>query len=269
MLDVLEELNRLIARGEAAVLLTVVATHGSVPRKAGAKMLVKQDGSTVGTIGGGSVEHSVTRTAREIMASGEAQILHFDLSGKEEGATMICGGRIDVFFEPVLTPETLYLCGAGHIAQATAAMGKMLGFRVVVIDPRPEYNNPERLPMAVRLITDDFAVAIPKLNIDDRSYIVIYTHAHTGDEECLRLAIGRGAKYVGMIGSKKKVKEIKGRLLAQDVKLTLLNSVHAPIGLEIDAETPEEIAVSILAEITRVRRAKPDVGTPRKPCMLG
>jgi xanthine dehydrogenase accessory factor len=258
MLDVFQELSNIIAKGEAAVLVTVVATRGSVPRKAGAKMLVKKDGSTVGTIGGGSVEHSITRKALELMQSGEPQILHFDLSGKGDGLDMICGGQMDAFFEPLSTPETLYLCGAGHIAQAVAAMGKMLGFRVVVIDQRAEYNNPERFTGAAQLIHDEFATAIPKLDIDDKGYIVIYTYAHTQDEECLRSALGTRAKYIGMIGSKKKVKEIKERLQAKGISDTQLNKVHAPIGIDISAETPEEIAISILAEIIKVR------GEPRK-----
>ncbi len=264
MLDVFQELTSVIARGETAMLVTVVATQGSVPRKAGAKMLVKQDGSTVGTVGGGSVEHAVTRKALEIMRSSEPQLLHFDLSGKEGGTGMICGGQIDAFFEPLATPETLYLCGAGHIAQATAAMGRMLGFRVVVIDQRAEYNNPERFPGADLLVTDEFATAIPKLNIDDKGYIIIYTYAHTQDEECLRLALNMRAKYIGMIGSKKKVKEIKERLLARGASESQLESVHSPIGLSINAETPEEIAVSILAEIIQVRRSQ--TGNKSKDC---
>jgi xanthine dehydrogenase accessory factor len=258
MQDVLRELSDILAKGETAVLVTVVATHGSVPRKAGARMLVKQDGSTVGTVGGGSVEHTIKEKAMELMHSGEAQILHFDLSGKEGGTGMICGGQIDAFFEPMVAPETLYMCGAGHIAQATAAIGKMLGFRVVIIDQRPEYNNPERFPDADQLITDDFATAIPSLGIDSKGYIIIYTYAHTRDEECLRLALATGAKYVGMIGSKKKVKEIKERLLASGISQAQLDAVHSPIGLDINAETPEEVAVSILAEIIQVRRAKPE-----------
>ena len=133
MMDVYQELENALSKGEPAVLVTVVATRGSVPRKAGAKMLVRLDGSAVGTVGGGSVEHAVKARAVEMMQSGQPQLLHFDLSGKEADATMICGGQLDVFFEPMLIPETMYLCGAGHIARATASIGKLLGFRVVVL----------------------------------------------------------------------------------------------------------------------------------------
>ena len=255
MLDIYQELANTISKNERGVLVTVVATAGSVPRKAGAKMLIKEDGSFIGTVGGGSVEHTVKEKAMEIIKSGQPQLLHFDLSGKEENATMICGGQMDVFFEPIAAQETLYLFGAGHVARSTAAIGNMLGFRIVVIDPRPEYNNPQLLPDGDAFITDDFKQAFQKLDIEESAYIIIYTYAHTMDEECLHFALGTRAKYVGMIGSKKKVKEIKERLLKKGITQEQLDSVHTPIGLDISAETPAEIAVSIMAEIIKVKRS--------------
>ncbi len=255
MLDIYQELTNIILKNERGVLVTVVATRGSVPRKAGAKMLIKEDGSFIGTVGGGSVEHAVKEKAMEIIKSGQPQLMHFDLSGKEESATMICGGQMDAFFEPIAAQGTLYLFGAGHIARSTATIGKMLGFRIVVIDPRPEYNNSDYLPDGDVLIVEDFSQAFPKLDIEEAAYIIIYTYAHTMDEECLHFALGTKAKYVGMIGSKKKVKEIKERLLKRGITQEQLDSVHSPIGLDIGAETPVEIAVSILAEIIKVRRS--------------
>jgi xanthine dehydrogenase accessory factor len=255
MLDIYKELTNIILKNERAVLMTVVNTKGSVPRKAGAKMLIKEDGSFIGTIGGGSVEYAVKEKAMEIIKSGQPELMHFDLSGKEENATMICGGQMDVFFEPIAAQETLYLFGAGHIARSTATIGKLLGFHIVVIDPRPEYNNSEYLPDSDVLIVEDFSQAFAKLNIEEADYIIIYTYAHAMDEECLHFALGTKARYIGMIGSKKKVREIKERLIKRGISQEQLDSVHSPIGLDIGAETPEEIAVSILAEIIKVKRS--------------
>jgi xanthine dehydrogenase accessory factor len=255
MLEIYQELAKIAASGERAVLATVISSRGSVPRKAGTKMIVKEDGSLVGSIGGGNVEQAVQEKALEVMRSGEAQMINLDLTGSGEEAWMICGGQLDVFLEPILPAETLYLFGAGHLSQSTAAVAKMLGLRVVVIDPRSEYNNSDRFPDADSLIVEEYDDAFSKLNVDENSYIVIYTPGHVSDEKCLRFAVGTAAKYVGMIGSKKKVKEIKERLRKKGVSQQQLDEVHAPIGLEINAQTPEEIAVSILAEITKVRRS--------------
>jgi len=149
----------------------------------------------------------------------------------------------------------LYLFGAGHLAQSTAAIAKMLGFRVVVIDPRAEYNNYNRFPGADSLVVEEYESAFSKLDLDENAYVVIYTPEHASDERCLQFAVNTAAKYIGMIGSKKKAKEIKERLRAKGVSQQRLDEIHAPIGLEINAQTPEEIAVSILAEITKFRRS--------------
>ncbi len=254
MLEIYQELTRVISKGERAVLATVISSRGSAPRRSGAKMLIKSDGTFSGSVGGGGVEVQVREKALAVMNSGEPQIAHFDLSGSGEEAAMICGGQMDIFLEPVLPSETLYLFGAGHISQSTAVMGKRLGFRVVVIDPRPEYNNSERFPDADVLVVEEYEGAFSKLGVEKDSYIVIYTPGHVLDEQCLKFAVGTRARYIGMIGSKKKVKEVKERLLHKGVPSQQLDVVHAPIGIEIGAETPEEIAISILAEIIRVKR---------------
>lgn len=261
MLEIYQELANIAVKGERAVLATVVSSRGSVPRKAGAKMLVKGDGTLVGSIGGGNVQQAVQKKALAVVKSGEPQMMHFDLSGTGEEAWMICGGQMDVFLEPILPVETLYLFGAGHLSQSTAAVAKLLGLRVVVIDPRPEYNNNARFPDADSLVVEEYDNAFSELNVDEDSYVVIYTTGHVSDEQCLQFAVGTAAKYVGMIGSKKKVKEIKERLRQKGVSQQQLDEIHAPIGLEINAQTPEEIAVSILAEMIRVRRS----GLPDSP----
>ncbi len=255
MLDIYQELTNALMRGERAVLATIISVKGSSPRKTGTKMLVKQDGTFVSTIGGGGIELQVQKKAMEIMKTGEAEIMNFDMTGTGRDALSICGGQMDIFLEPISPLDTVYLFGAGHVSQSTASIAKMLGFRVVVIDPRSEFNNNERFPGA-ELIIENYDNAFSKINIDEYGYIIILTPGHVLDEQCLELAIGTSAKYIGMIGSKKKVKEIKERLKQKGISQQQLDSVHAPIGLAIGAESPEEIAISIMAEIVKTRRSE-------------
>ena len=255
MLEIYQELARLLSKGEPAVLATVISSEGSAPREAGAKMLIRKDGTSIGTVGGGGVEYQVLKRAAQIVSSGEAETIHLDLSGREGQAVMICGGSMGVFIEPILPAETLYLFGAGHISQSVAKVGKMLGLRIAVIDPRSEFNNAEHFPDADLLVVEGYAPAFSSLNIEKDSYIVICTPGHISDEDCLEHALETQAKYIGMIGSKRKVKEVKGHLVKKGVPVEKLDSVHSPIGLDIGAETPQEIAISILAEIVRFKRA--------------
>ncbi len=254
MLEIYQEILNAITKGETVVVATVISSQGSTPRRTGTKMLIRKDRTLVGTIGGGFVESQVIERANEVMKSGKSEIMHFDLSATGKEALMICGGQMDVFLELVLPRETLYLFGAGHISQSVARIAPMLEFRVVVIDPRPENNNAERFPDAESLIVDEYANVFPKLNIDENSFLVICTQKHALDEQCLDFAVGTRAGYIGMIGSKKKVKEIRERLYQKGVSQQQLDMAHAPIGLPIGAETPQEIALSVLAEIIKVRR---------------
>ncbi len=253
MLEIYHELVNIVANGGRAILATVVSSKGSAPRNAGAKMIIREDGTSIGSIGGGRLEYQIQGKAMELMNSNEPQMVHFDLSGKEKDG-MICGGQMDVFLEPIVSQETLYIFGAGHISQSTAAMAKMLGFRVVVIDPRSEYNNVERFPGADSLVVEPFEDSFSKLTVDGQSYIVICTTGHKSDEPCLQFAVGTEAKYVGMMGSRKKVKEVKERLMQKGVSSQQLDRLHAPVGVAIGAETPQEIAISILSEVIKVRR---------------
>ncbi len=255
MLEIYQEMINVLSRGERAVLATIISSQGSTPRKAGAKMLIKEDGSFVGTVGGGGTEQKIRQKVDEVMKTGKSQIVRFDLSGKDEALEMLCGGQMEVYLEPIMPTEALYLFGAGHTSQSTAAIANMLGFRVIVIDPRPEYNNRDRFPDADSLVVEDYDNAFAKLSVDEDSYIVIYTSGHVVDEQCLLFAVGTGAKYIGMIGSKKKAKEVKEHLRAKGISQQQLDRLHSPIGVEIDAETPEEIAISILAELVKVRRS--------------
>jgi xanthine dehydrogenase accessory factor len=256
MTDIYQEIVRIRAEGEEAALVTIVSVSGSTPREEGAKMLVRADGSILGSIGGGSVEAQVIKEAIKVIGQGKPKQLHTVLDAKEvEEERMLCGGELEVFIEPILTPPTLYIFGGGHISLALAKIGKLLGFKVAVIDDRAEFANADRFPEADTILAEDFAKSFPRLKIDKSSYIVIVTRNHQYDDMVLEWAVGTGAKYIGMIGSKTKNKAIFSHLLSKGIAKKQLDRVHAPIGLEINAQTPEEIAVSILAEIVKVRRS--------------
>jgi len=256
MTDIYQEIVRIRAEGEEAALVTIVSATGSTPREEGAKMLVRADGSILGTIGGGSLEAQVIEEAIKVIGQGKPKQLRTSLTAKEvEADGMLCGGELEVFIEPILTPPTLYIFGGGHISLSLAKMGKPLGFKIAVIDDRAEFANADRFPEADTTLAGDFTSSFPKLKIDKSSYIVIVTRNHQYDDMVLEWAVGTKAKYIGMIGSKTKTKAIFSHLVAKGITKEQLARVHAPIGLEINAQTPEEIAVSILAEIIKVRRS--------------
>jgi xanthine dehydrogenase accessory factor len=256
MADIYQEIVKVKEEGKEAALVTIVAATGSTPREEGAKMLVRPDGSISGTIGGGSLEAEVINEAIQVIRLGKPKRLHMSLTAKEaEEAGMICGGDLEVFIEPITTAPNLYIFGGGHVSLPLAKTAKLLGFRITVIDDRAEFASTERFPEAESVLAGDFTKTFPKLKIDKSGYIVIVTRGHQNDELVLEWAIGTPARYIGMIGSQTKVKTIYSHLLARGVSQERLDSVHSPIGLEIGAQTPEEIAVSILAEIIKVRRS--------------
>lgn len=258
MQDVFEEIVRIKQEGGKAALATLVSAKGATPREPGAKMLVLPDGTIIGSVGGGCVEAEVWQEAKKVMAEGKPKMLHFDLTGRDaaEGDGLICGGIMDVFVEPILTQPALYIFGAGHISFFIARVGKMVGFKVVVIDDRADFANERRFPDADEVIAEDFKSVFPRLKLNKSGYIVIVTRGHLSDEEVLEWAVGTDAAYVGMIGSRKKNKTVYANLMARGVSKEALDRVSAPIGLEIGAETPEEIAVSIGAQLIQVRRAQ-------------
>lgn len=254
MTDIYQEIVRIKSKGEEAALVTVVSATGSTPREEGAKMLVSGDGSIIGTIGGGRIEAQAIKEALETIIKGRPQRLSFSLKeGGELG--MLCGGDTEVFIEPILAVPTMYIFGGGHIALTLVKVGKLLGFKIVVIDDRPEYANAQRFPEAELTLVEDFAKAFQKLKVDKSSYIVVVTHDHKGDETVLEGALATKAKYIGMIGSKTKNQTIFSHLFSKGISQEQLDRVHAPIGLNIYALTPEEIAISIVAEIIKVRRS--------------
>ncbi len=255
--DIYEEIVQLRRKGLRAALATIVARKGSTPRKDAAKMLVYEDGNRTGTIGGGCTEAEVCREAMSIMRSDQPKLLRFDLTGDdaEEGG-LICGGTMEVYVEPILPDPTLIVFGAGHVGRCVAEIAKTLGFRIVVADDRIKYANSERFPHADALLVDGWEEIFHKLTITDTSYLLIVTRGHEYDFACLRFALQSPAKYIGLMGSRRKVKLFFEALEKEGIGQDQLGRVHSPVGVEIGSETPEEIAVSIAAELVAVRRRK-------------
>jgi xanthine dehydrogenase accessory factor len=233
---------------------TIVKTMGSSPRNVGSKMLVYPDGAIVGSVGGGELEARVISEAQAAMRDGKPRYLDFTLSNEERGDPLICGGEMEIFVEPLLTTPTLVIIGAGHIGAACMELAKFLGFRVVLVDDRPELLTREKFPMADEIHTGDLVEEIGKLDFTAQTCIVLVTRAHTTDAPVLRAVIDKPAAYIGMLGSKRRVLTVFEMLKQEGVSEELLARVHAPIGIEISAETPQEIAVSIMAEVIKAKR---------------
>jgi xanthine dehydrogenase accessory factor len=254
-MDIYEEIVKLRQEGRRGAVATIVNVRGSVPSFETAKMLVRDDGSILGTIGGGCVEADVWRAAREVMEAEKARTLTFDLNHDPKYDTgLVCGGTLDVFIEPIIPQALLYIFGAGHVSANLYRTAKMAGFDPVVIDDRDTYANRQRFPEAREVIAEDFDQAMSRLTPNESSYIVIVTRGHRDDMRVLRWAVQTKAGYVGMIGSKRKTIAIARELQKEGLAASLFERVHAPIGLDIGAVTPEEIAVAITAELIAVRR---------------
>jgi len=355
MVSIEEEIVKILGQGAPAVLATVVDRAGSAPRGVGAKMLLRADGSSIGTIGGGRMEAQVLQETRRVMEAGEARMLRFELTAKdlaEEGS--ICGGDVTIFVEPLpagmadlqeiyrhivrvkkrgghcilativsvnetfsqgskskvlidqdgqaigsllddreviekLRPEiaalgrenrariltlqrdgerievllesvvsepTVFVFGCGHISTCLAPLVKTVGFKVVVADDRADFANRERFPEVDEIVLDAFEGLLEKLKIDENSYLIVVTRGHLHDLIVLEQALRTHARYIGMIGSGRKIRMVYENLKEKGISGDLVSRVHAPIGLDIGAETPEEIAVSILAELIEVRAGK-------------
>src|SRR5712692_10365999 len=246
-----------LERGEPAALVTIVSTIGSTPQRIGAKMLVFGDGRIVGTIGGGCYENDALGKAREAILTRKPQLVHYELDddfAQETG--LVCGGQMDVYIEPIEPSPELYVIGAGHVGLHLARIAQEVGFRVHVADDREKFANAERFPTAAEVIVDDIPSWIARANLPAHAYVVIVTRGHTNDLEALRALAPRDLRYLGLIGSRAKVARIYDALTADRMPPELLTRVHAPIGLDIGAVTPQEIAVSILAELIAVKHGK-------------
>ena len=254
-MDLYEEIVRLRKDGRRGAVATIVNVRGSIPSFKTAKMLVRDDGSILGTIGGGCIEAEVWQAAREVMESEKPRTLTFDLNQDPKYDTgLVCGGTLEIFVEPILPPAELFIFGAGHVAASLYKVARIAGFDVTVIDDREAYANRERFPEAQQVIAEDFDKAAAKLLPSESSYIVIVTRGHRDDMRMLRWAVQTPARYIGMIGSKRKTITIFKQLQNEGLAAHLFDRVHAPVGLDIGAITPEEIAVSITAELIAARR---------------
>ena len=254
-MDIYEEIVKLRRAGRKGAVATIVNVRGSIPSYKTAKMLVRDDGSIFGTIGGGCVEADVWQAAREVMEQEKTRTLTFNLNQDPKFDTgLVCGGTLDIFLEPILPAADLFIFGAGHVAYSLYRTAQNAGFDCTVVDDRELYANRERFPEARQVIAEEFDQAMAKLTPTESSYIVIVTRGHRDDLRVLRWAVQTPARYVGMIGSKRKTIGIFRELQKEGLPAHLFDNVHAPIGLDIGAVTPEEIAISITAELIANRR---------------
>ena len=258
--EVFAALGEAMSRGEEVALVTIVSANGSVPQRVGAKMLVHADGRIVGTIGGGCYENEALQKAREALKTRKAYTVRYELAddfAAESG--LICGGQMEIFIEPIEPSPAVYVFGAGHVGQFVGRVAHDAGFQVHVVDDRAKFANRERFPDATEIVVDDIPAWIMRTTLPSTAYAVVVTRGHRYDLDTMRALAPRTLRYLGLIGSRAKVKRIYDALIEESsVQVEQLEKIHAPIGLDIGAVTPQEIAVAIVAELIAVRRGKTD-----------
>jgi xanthine dehydrogenase accessory factor len=253
-MDLFEEIVRMRKAGLRGALATIVHTNGSIPSYESSRMLVREDGSIAGTIGGGCVEADVWAAAKEVMAKESPRKMVFQLNSEASyDHGLICGGTLEVFVEPILPQPVAYIFGGGHISMALARSANAAGFGIVVVDDRDQFANKERFPMAQEIFTS-YQAAFERIQPNASSYLVIVTRGHRDDMRVLAWAARTPARYVGMIGSRRKVLSVYQALEKEGYAPAEFSRIFAPMGLEIGALSPEEIAISITAELVAVRR---------------
>ena len=256
--EVFAALGEALSRGEEAALVTIVSSNGSTPQRVGAKMLVFGDGRIVGTVGGGCYEHDAIGKARQVLKTRKATTVKYDLNDDfAEETGLVCGGQMEVFIEPIEASPAVYIFGAGHVGYYLAKSAHEAGFGVHVIDDRAAFANTERFPFAASVVVDDIPQWLAQTQLPATAYAVIVTRGHRNDLDALRALAPRQLRYIGLIGSRAKVARLYEQLLGETtLDPALLERIHAPIGLDLGAVTPQEIAVSITAELIAVRRGK-------------
>lgn len=254
MTSLFETIAGLQERGEEAALCTIIRARGSVPRHIGSKMLVHADGSVEGTVGGGEMESRVIAAALAALQQGQAQIVSYTLVNPQEGDPGVCGGEVEIFVDVIQPPPTLLIIGGGHIGKALLHLGKWLGFRVFFNDDRPDFCNPTAAPGADQYLPVPVAELPQHIRFHTQTYIVMPTRGMRLDVAGLPSLLDAPHAYLGVIGSQRRWLTVMKQLEAQGVPRHKLERIHAPMGLELNAETPEEIALSILAEIVMLRR---------------
>jgi xanthine dehydrogenase accessory factor len=254
-MDVFDELVRLRGLGQKCALATIVEVNGSIPSFQTAKLLVREDGSLAGTIGGGCVEAEVWNAAREVMETGKPRNMNFSLgqdAAYDNG--LICGGQLQVFVECINPQPSVLVFGGGHISKSLAKVLDLAGFRVTVTDNREAYANAERFPEAAEVYAGEYEDVFPRLSVTESTYIVIVTRGHRDDMRVLRWALTTRARYISMIGSRRKTIAVVKELEKEGIARSSFDRVYAPMGLEIGAVSPEEIAISVGAEMIAMRR---------------
>lgn len=256
--EIFAAIGEALTRGDEVALITIVSSNGSTPQRVGAKMLVFADGRTVGTIGGGCYENDALLKARDALRTRKAIRAKYDLNDDfAEDTGLVCGGQMEVFIEPLEAPPAVYVFGAGHVGFYVARLASDAGFEVHVVDDRAAFANRERFPGAAEVVVDDIPTWLAATTLPPSAYAVVVTRGHRHDLDALQALAGRPLRYLGLIGSRAKVARLYEQLLAQgQTRLEDLSHVHAPIGLDIGAVTPQEIAVSIVAELVAVRRGR-------------
>jgi xanthine dehydrogenase accessory factor len=251
--DIYLALAEVEKNNESAALCTVVKSIGSTPRHVGSKMLVYPDGKFIGTVGGGDLEHRVLDEAWIAMGDGESRLLSYTMADPARGDPGVCGGTVEVFVEPILPPAMIVVIGAGHVGKAVVHLAKWLGFRVAVSDDRAEFCTPESTPGGDAYYPVPMGSLPQHLKINNRTYIVITSRGSSVDAQGLPGLLEAEPAYIGVIGSKRRWLTTVKALKAKGISEEKTARVHSPMGLELNAETPEEIAVSIMAEILMLK----------------
>ncbi len=256
--EVFAALGEALSRGDEAALVTIVSSNGSTPQRVGAKMLVFEDGRIVGTVGGGCYEADAIGKARQVLATRKPATVKYDLNDDfAEETGLMCGGQMEVFIEPIEASPAVYVFGAGHVGYYLGRVAHDAGFAVHVVDDRAAFANTERFPFAASVVVDDIPAWLARTTLPATAYAVIVTRGHRSDLDVLRALAPRDLRYIGLIGSRAKVTRLYEQVLGgAGVSPELLARIHAPIGLDLGAVTPQEIAVSIAAELIAVRRGK-------------
>jgi xanthine dehydrogenase accessory factor len=261
-IDLIKQATILLENGNRVALCTIIEKKGSGPREVGAKMIVDENGNTIGTIGGGNLERALIKEALKVLGKGKPSKTTISLHKKAKRGTvktgLICGGELTIFIDVIKPKKRLIIVGAGHIAKPLAKIADIIGYSLTIIDDNERLANKNRFPMAERIITGDLNLSLDKLDIAPKDFVVIVHGEPEHDYLALRKVLEKRPTYIGLLGSKTKVALLTERLKATGFNEEDLSVLHAPIGLDINAKSPEEIGVSILAEVIREgKRKKP------------
>jgi xanthine dehydrogenase accessory factor len=253
MISIFEALSDLEKKGKSGALCTIIETSGSTPRHEGSKMLVYPDGKFLGTVGGGEIESRVIQEALESLKDSKTRLLHYEMIDPKAGDPGVCGGQVNIFVEPILAKPLMLIIGGGHVGKAVAHLAKWSGFRVAVSDDRAELCNSEANPDADEFYPCQMADLPQQVEINPSTYIVLTTRGVAVDIPGLPPLLETDARYIGLIGSKRRWLTTQKQLISSGIPEETINRIHSPIGLDLKAETPEEIAISIMAEVIMVR----------------